>query len=182
MLNPPSDNATAPTLSPPGSPSQQTSYEPAHITPLIALESVHAQLGASRARGALLELTGLIVKAAPQVDPNALMEAFERRELLQSTAVFDGVAFPHATHPGLARPVLALARSEAGVPFNALNGLDTHIFVAVVTPEGDPRTAVQLLARLSRLFQGQKKLKQRLLESSEPERLLELLRDAEAGL
>ena len=139
-------------------------------------------MGASRARGALLELTGLIVKAAPQVDPNALMGSFERRELLESTAVLDGVAFPHASHPGLPQPVIALARSEEGVPFNALNGLDTHIFVALVTPEGDPRLAVQLLARLARLFQSQKKLKQRLLETSEPERLLELLREAEEGL
>ena len=122
------------------------------------------------------------VKAAPEVDPNALMESFERRELLQSTAVFDGVAFPHAALPALTRPVLALARSEAGVPFSALNGLDTHIFVAVVTPEGDDRLPLQLLARLSRLFQSQKKLKQRLLETSEPERLLELLREAEAAL
>jgi mannitol/fructose-specific phosphotransferase system IIA component (Ntr-type) len=167
MLNTPSGALSAPTI---------------ELTPLIALESVHAQLGASRARGALLELTGLIVKAAPEVDPNALVEAFERRELLQSTAVFDGVAFPHCALPGLSRPVLALARSEAGVPFSALNGLDTHIFVAVVTPEGDGRLPLQLLARLSRLFQSQKKLKQRLLETSEPERLLELLREAEAAL
>lgn len=172
MLNPPSDALGALPLE----------ATPIEITPLIALESVHAQLGASRARGALLELTGLIVKAAPEVDPNALMESFERRELLQSTAVFDGVAFPHAALPALTRPVLALARSEAGVPFSALNGLDTHIFVAVVTPEGDDRLPLQLLARLSRLFQSQKKLKQRLLETSEPERLLELLREAEAAL
>jgi len=152
------------------------------LSPWIASGSIQPDLSASRAKGALLELTGLIVKAAPELDPNVLLEAFERRELLQSTAVLEGVAFPQAELQGLTEPIIAIARSTGGVEFNSLDGHDTHLFVALVTPAGEPQEALQLLARLTRLFQNQKKLKQHLLEATEAERLLEIFTTAEAQL
>lgn len=152
------------------------------LSPWIALESIQPELRAARAKGALLEITGLVVKAAPELDPNTLLDAFERRELLQSTAVLEGVAFPQASLSGLQNPMIALARSVGGVAFNSIDGEDTHLFVALVTPEGDPQAALQLLARLTRLFQNQKKLKQHLLEATEAERLLEIFVAAERCL
>jgi len=152
------------------------------LSPWIAVDSIQPELSASRAKGALLELTGLVVKASSELDPNVLLDAFERRELLQSTAVLEGVAFPQASLPNLNSPIIAIARSVGGVAFNSLDGEDTHLFVALVTPEGDPQASLQLLARLTRLFQNQKKLKQHLLEATEAERILEIFTTAEGCL
>lgn len=152
------------------------------LSPWVVIDSIQPDLSASRAKGALLELTGLVVKASPELDPNVLLEAFERRELLQSTAVLEGVAFPQASLPQLPAPIIAIARSVGGVSFNSLDGEDTHLFVALVTSEEAPQASLQLLARLTRLFQNQKKLKQHLLEATEADRILEIFTSAEACL
>jgi PTS system fructose-specific IIC component len=122
------------------------------------------------------------MKADATLDPNLLVEAFERRELVQSTAVIEGVAFPQATLPNLQAPMIAIARSEQGVPFNSLDGTDTFLFVALLTPEEDPKRSLHLLARLTRLFHSQPQLRDELCVARSPERLLELFGAAEALL
>ena len=57
--------------------------------------SVHPQLGATQSRGVIYELTGLIVRVIPHIDPNLLADVLEKRENLQSTAVLEGMpSFP----------------------------------------------------------------------------------------
>ena len=152
------------------------------ISELMSLESVHPRLGASLERAVIHELTGLLLKAHPQLDPNKLADSFERRERLKSTAILEGIAFPQAESSLTKEPILALACSLDGVNFQSPDGLDTHVFIAIVTPEGDSKATLQILARLTRLFKSQKKLKQHLLEASDAERLLEIFTEAERSL
>ena len=148
----------------------------------LKLDCVHPRLGASVARAVIHELTGVLLKAYPQLDPNQLVESFQQREKVKSTAVLEGVAFPQAESDLIDHPILALACSEEGVHFESLDGLDTHLFIAIVTPKGESQKALQVLARLTRLFQSQKKLTQHLLEASDAERLFSMFTQAEEAL
>ena len=152
------------------------------ISQWISPDSVHPRLGSSLGRAVIHELTGLLLKAEPRINPNALVESFERRERLKSTAVLEGIAFPQAESGVLSEPVLALACSEEGVQFDSPDGLDIQLFIAIVTPQGDSRAALRILARLTRLFQNQKKLKQHLLDASDRERLFQVFTEAEKAL
>ena len=121
----------------------------------LQLDCVHPRLGSSVARAVIHELTGILLKVYPQLDPNQLVESFQQREKIKSTAVLEGVAFPQAESNEIDHPILVLACSEEGVAFDSLDGLDTHLFIAIVTPKGDNKKALQILARLTRLFQNQ---------------------------
>ena len=156
--------------------------KPTPLSHYLSPESVHADISASSAKAALLQITGLIVKVSPYLDPNALLKAFESRELVQSTGVIEGLAFPQASLPGLERPLLAIARSDSGLPFQSLDGTDTYLFIALVTPEGDEKGALSILARLTRLFHTQPDLYERMIEARSAERLFEVFSSAEVLL
>jgi PTS system fructose-specific IIC component len=143
---------------------------------------VHPNLGATQCRGVIYELTGLIVRVVPHIDPNILAELLEKRENLQSTAILEGVAFPQAEVPGIDRPYLALACSKNGVDFQSLDGLDTHLFIVIIVPQGDQKRIAQILARLVRLIKKDQKKIQTLIDLKESDDLFQSFISIEKAL
>ncbi len=148
----------------------------------LQVETTLARLGASGQKAAIHELVGLLLKALPQFDPNELVSAMEQRERYYSTATLDGIAFPFIETHQVEEPVIALACSLSGVEFGSPQGELTHIFVALIIPNSKPKLAMQLLARLTRLFQSQADLKNQLLNCDEPHELYELFVKVESSL
>jgi PTS system fructose-specific IIC component len=152
------------------------------ISQWIEYSSVHPNLGATQCRGVIYELTGLIVRVVPHIDPNILAELLEKRENLQSTAILEGVAFPQAEVPGIDRPYLALACSKNGVDFQSLDGLDTHLFIVIIVPQGDQKRIAQILARLVRLIKKDQKKIQTLIDLKESDDLFQSFISIEKAL
>ena len=114
--------------------------------------------------------------ARPDADPpltaDAVFAALLEREMLASTAVGDGVAFPHAKFPGLgaARAAMALLpapRTDLG----AADGRAVRIVLALIVPPDSVGEHLKMLGAYSR----------RLREPSVREALL-AARDAPAVL
>lgn len=152
------------------------------LSSLLHLETTLARLGASGQLAAIHELVGLFIKIVPTVNPNELVTLFEQRERFCSTATIDGVAFPFAELDGIEEPILALACSRDGVDFGSPRGELTELFVALVTPVSQPQLTVQLLARLTRLFQSTPQLKDQLVHLQTPTELRALFSHVEACL
>src|SRR6516164_2985723 len=55
-------------------------------------------------------------------DPEEVVRAILKRELLGSTGIGRGVAIPHTKHPTVDRLVGTVALSKAGVGFESLDG------------------------------------------------------------
>ena len=152
------------------------------LSSLLHLETTLAKLGASGQLAAIHELVGLFIKIVPTVNPNELVTLFEQRERFCSTATIDGVAFPFAELNGIAEPIRARACSREGGYFGSPRGELTELFVALVTPVNQPQLTVQLLARLTRLFQSTPQLKDQLTHLQTPAELRALFSHVEAGL
>ena len=151
-----------------------------YITNLLPITSIQPTLSASSPKAVIHELVGLIIKSNSLVNPNKLVESFELQERIHSTAT-QGIAFPQAQSANISEPILALAKSKDGVCFDGSQGGLTHIFIALVTPSEDPQSILTLLARLARLFK-EKKLIQHILESSDAQRIFDLIKEAEKHL
>jgi PTS system fructose-specific IIA component/PTS system nitrogen regulatory IIA component len=67
-----------------------------------------------------------------------LRAAVIRRDELGPTGIGEGVAIPHAGHPGLDRMLVALGVSRRGLEYPSLDGERVHIILMVLTPTSRP--------------------------------------------
>ena len=152
------------------------------LAKLLRPETTLSKLGASGQRAAIHELVGLLIKAYPQLDPNELVSSIEQRERFFSTASSHGLAFPFVESDSVEAPVIALATSPDGVEFGSPRGELTQLFVALVIPASKPKLSVQLLARLTRLFQTYPELKDRLIKQEDSRQLYDTFIEVEETL
>ena len=152
------------------------------LSNLLRIETTLAHLGASGQRAAIHELVGLLIKACPHLDPNELVSAIEQREKFFSTAAIHSLAFPFLESEQVQEPVIALACSATGVEFGSPHGELTRLFIALVIPASQPKLSIQLLARITRLFQTYPELKDELFACEDSETLYRKFIEVESKL
>ena len=85
------------------------------------------------------------------ISASTLAERFMDRENLDSTGFGNGVAIPHAKIPNLKNPMVAVARFEDGIEWDAIDGEPVKVAIALIMPDGDEaNTHLQVIAQLSR--------------------------------
>ena len=83
-------------------------------------------------------------------DPEDVIRAILKRELLGSTGIGRGVAIPHTKHTSADRLVGTVALSRNGVSFESLDGEPVHVFVLLVSPQDRPGDHLRALENVSR--------------------------------
>ena len=86
------------------------------------------------------------------------------REKLMSTGIGHGIAIPNAKLPGIIKPLIVVARSEAGIDFNSIDGKLTKMIFMILTPLNDHQSQIQILADISSIFQD-KENRERIFKS-----------------
>lgn len=129
----------------------------------------------------LNELVNQIPQLAKQPEARkTLLRALQERELLHSTGIGDGIALPHARNAlvGLVdEPIVVFARHATGIPYGAIDNVPARLFFLLIAPTVTQHLGV--LARLSRILRDPK-VRQNLLTADRPEKVISLIRDAEA--
>ncbi len=151
------------------------------IADFLDYRAIDARLGASNKQGVLRELVGLILRVAPSLDPNVLVETLQRRELLQSTGIGNGVAIPHGKVDGIDGIIACIGRSQEGVDFQSLDGQPTHLFFTLIVPESAQGSHLKALARLSRLLSDEA-FRQALLDAPDADTIYTLLNQRDGQL
>ena len=111
-----------------------------------------------------------------------LYEKLIQREKLGSTAIGKGIAIPHCKLKEAESPLLALAVSQKGVRFEALDGKPTHLFFLVVSSPDNPGQSLQILASLAHLIRKAGSLPKRIMAAKNPRKILEIIREEEERL
>jgi mannitol/fructose-specific phosphotransferase system IIA component (Ntr-type) len=83
-------------------------------------------------------------------DPEEVVKAILKRELLGSTGIGRGVAIPHAKHPSVDRLIGTIALSKGGVPFESLDGEPVHVFILLISPQDRTGDHLRALENVSR--------------------------------
>src|SRR6267378_3193897 len=87
------------------------------------------------------------------LDPEPILRALWRRELVGSTALGCGVAIPHARIDGIERPMTLFLRSKWAIDFDAPDGKPVgNILVIMVPSDGDIDEHLRLLAKIAQMF------------------------------
>jgi PTS system nitrogen regulatory IIA component len=139
------------------------------VVDFLSPEAVISALRGTSKAEVLAEMAALVAgqhTSAPTVDAEVLRRSLEEREQLGSTALGDGVAFPHGKLDNLDGLVGAFGRAPAGLAFDSLDGKPTYLVFVLVTPTNSPRLHLEALSRLSRLFRDAG-VRQRLCEAAD---------------
>ena len=153
------------------------------ISDLISCATIELHLLGRQRDDVLSELVARIPEIAQRPDARqTLLRALQEREQLHSTGVGDGVALPHARNAlvGLVeKPVVVFGRHDQGVSYGAIDAQPARLFFLLVTTTVSQHLAV--LARISRLVRDPK-LRQNLMSSDRPEKVITLIREAETKM
>ena len=156
---------------------------PLLLSELLAENGMALNLAGRQREAVLTELINCVRQMAGQTDARqTFLRALLEREQLCSTGIGDGVALPHCRNAlvGLVeRPVIVFGRHAQGIPYGAIDNAPAKLFFLIVAPNVSQH--LQLLARLSR-FVRDPKLRQNLLLAERPERVIALVREAEAKI
>jgi mannitol/fructose-specific phosphotransferase system IIA component (Ntr-type) len=153
------------------------------LSNLLSPATINVDLKGGDRDAVLAELVQQIPQLADRPEARqTLLRALYEREQLYSTGIGDGIAVPHARNAlvGLVdEPVMVFGRHKQGIPYDAIDNVPARLFFLVNAPTVTQHLGI--LARLMRLFRDPK-LRQGLLEADTAERVIALVREAEARL
>jgi PTS system nitrogen regulatory IIA component len=125
---------------------------PIALADLINPKQITLHLQAHTQPEAVRELVDLLATTGGIRDSDRFLEQLRSREATNSTYAADGVAFPHARTKLVDQIVLAIGRSDAGIPWTGKGELARLIFLIAV-PErliSDYLVVVGAIARITR--------------------------------
>ena len=147
--------------------------DPLRIRDLLTPERVRTGLSATTKKSVLDQLAAQIHADRTDLDERAIFSTLLRREQLGSTAVGNGVAIPHGRLSELEAPIGAFTRLAEPADFDAMDDQPVALVFALLVPDEENSTHLQILARLARMLDDEAFREQ--LRQAAPEELYDLL-------
>lgn len=121
---------------------------------LLTLDRVDCQCELSSKKRTLEKMAELLMDAFDdeELSDMHVLDALSTRERLGSTGIGHGVALPHARMPSLKEPAAALVSLDKGVDFDAIDGHNVDLIVALLVPEDCNDTHLKILRNLAQHF------------------------------
>jgi len=108
----------------------------------------------------------------------SICKAIMKRELLESTAIGNGIAIPHARVESINKLCIALGLSKNGIAFNSIDKKPVNIVFLVVSGNQDKIVYIRILARLARLLHNRQFISG-LLKEEKPEKVIDYIKKYE---
>lgn len=141
---------------------------------VLAKETVIMRLKGDTKEGVIEELIDVLVNSGRIKDRKAALKAVLEREKKMSTGLQNGIAIPHGKTDTLDSLVASIGISEAGVPFDSLDGQPANIILLTVSPASRTGPHIQFLADISRALHNDN-TRSRVMKAADEDSLLELL-------
>lgn len=143
---------------------------------LLSAADVMLDLAVANRRG-LLE--ALSTEAANRLGQpcREIREALEAREQLGSTALRDGIAFPHAQLPGVHRPLMLFARLRQSIYLDPGDDEPVDLVFLMLWPASDSKGFLDAMAEICRPLR-EPQLLRRLRHATNAEEIVALLHRA----
>jgi PTS system nitrogen regulatory IIA component len=129
----------------------------------------------------LRELSRRVAAQGVVPDAGELADRLLDRERLGCTGLGGGIAIPHCKLSDIDRVAIAVASTAQPVDFGAADGKPVSLIFLVASPATGAAAHLQALARVSRLLRAPG-VADGLRRASTRESLLDVIREAEAGL
>lgn len=135
---------------------------------------VSFNLEAKTKEGVIKELVELLGTSPMVKDADQLLADIQARESLVTTGIGHGVAFPHAKTKSVKGIVIAFARSNQGIEFDAMDHKPVHLFFIIAAPEDAIGAHLHVMSQLSFLMK-QDAVREKLMKVTSPGDVLVLM-------
>jgi PTS system nitrogen regulatory IIA component len=122
------------------------------IVEMLKKEFIATSLQSKDKEDVLSELSSLFTHGNVKFNHAAMVKALLEREKLGTTGIGEGIAIPHGKLADLDDMYVAFGKSDAGIPFEAMDGKPVHLFFLLVAPEQSTGQHLKTLAKLSRML------------------------------
>lgn len=119
------------------------------IADLIVPDRVIVPMHVSDKAQLLRELSRRTARLLP-IDPQAIVDALQAREVLGSTGIGHGIAVPHARMKGLQQMFGLFARLERPIDFDAIDGQPVDLVFLLLVPDRAGNEHLAALAAVAR--------------------------------
>jgi nitrogen PTS system EIIA component len=122
------------------------------MSDFVVREAIVPDLKATTKDGVIREMVMSLRDAGyfKGCEPEDIVKAVLKRELLGSTGIGRAVAIPHSKHNAVDRLVGTVAISRQGVGFESLDGEPVHVLVLLISPQDRPGDHLRALENVSR--------------------------------
>ena len=150
------------------------------LSEIVSRGAVIPRLKATERDDAIAEIVDALIdqKAASHTTREELIEAVLERERRGSTGFGKGVAVPHVKSVGITHMAAAVAVSEPGVDFNALDKQPVYSIFLLLSPADRPEEHLQAMEVIFKNL-SQEKFRRFLRQSSTIEDVRTLLQEAD---
>ncbi len=127
--------------------------------------------------GVLQELVELFAATGKVTNKAKLFKDLLNREKRATTALDEGIAFPHVRTMQVRSFIMAFARSTPGIRFGENAESASHIFFGLLAPPYDDRTYLKVYRSLGVLLMD-RQWREKIMKSENPHQILRLLQVA----
>jgi mannitol/fructose-specific phosphotransferase system IIA component (Ntr-type) len=153
---------------------------PGKITSLLSPASIALHVQSTKRTAALNEVARLLDGHADVANYAGFYDELLARDRLDTTCLGNAIALPHARTEHVKQIVLAVGRSDAGIPFDA-SGEIVKLFFVLGTPKSKPGDYLAVVSALCKLLRDPND-RSTLLAAETPEAFIAALAAVEAKL
>ena len=137
-----------------------------------------ADFSAKNKSEALTRLTEAVVSGSDVNDHDLVLNMLKNREQLGSTALEEGVAFPHGRSLAVKQLTILIARCQAGVDFESEDGKPTKLFFLILAPPQDSGNYyLQALGKIAELVR-RTDVRDALMDAADFDAMVGILKEA----
>jgi mannitol/fructose-specific phosphotransferase system IIA component (Ntr-type) len=150
------------------------------ITSLLEPARIALHVQSTKRTAALNEIARLLDGHPEVANFGSFYDELLARDRLDTTCLGNGVALPHARTEHVKKIVLAVGRSDSGIPFDA-NGEIVRLFFVLGTPKTKPGDYLAVVSALCKILKDPAD-RASFLNASTPEDFIAAIAAAEAKL
>ncbi len=150
------------------------------LSDIVVREATIADLNAKDRNGAIKEIMDKLVEAKkinPE-DVQDIIKAIIKREKQGSTGLGKGVAVPHVKHPAVKELIAAVAKSNTGIDFAALDRAPVYIIFLLLSPQDKPEEHLKAMKTIFTHLQKEN-FRRFLRQAENVEQINEIIDEAE---
>lgn len=149
------------------------------LSQLLDPARILLQVKSAKRTSALHEVAQQLTSHADVLNFDGFYNELLARDRLDTTSLGHGFAVPHARTDHVQRIVLAVGRSDGGIPFD--RGEIVRLMFMLGTPKSRPGDYLQVLSTLCRLLKDPAN-REAFLTAATPEAFIRIVADAETKL